>query len=721
MFYYTKLNVFNILLIVLILTSSCNTIKAVKEFRSNVEFVKGMDALKAGDGATAVEELSKASSRKDEVSNAAKIALADIYFEGKLRPQNLEKARELYLEIANQNDDLVNKRFALHKLGLIFYEGIGVEVSNKKAAKYFFRSLKDNESIEDNFYLNNLLKRPEIYVEIFEKKFKQSPVCKVLSSDKNNNRLKQPCLGLFLKDNEKKTSSIVKKYSSRILSISNNSPAEKFGLKIDDNIIDMDGKYINNSNKLISEINKKKPGDLVNLKILRKGKLFSKELRLGYQDKINLKFGFQMIEEKKYKESFKFFENYARKGNPVAQRVLGSLYLEGKGIKKNIKMGLAWVYIAALNGDVSSQSQLGYEYYNGKNTGTDLQKSVDWHKKAVKQGSSVSKNDLALIYMNKEIIENYFPNLDYGFTSKYAFELINSLKDENNPIYLFNLGLMYKDAIGTRMDLNKAKKFFIEAANLGDKKSLNELKLLQNVKLENDDTIPKNKIKKINSFKSNKISSGFYVSKFRHIVTNQHAVNQCKKITVGNSMKTQILADLIASDKRNDLAILQTISMEMASEGTKSFVQKLAIQIVPALSGGLMRSDDVVGGEEIFVAGYPFGNMVSDQMKLTDGIVSATKGLDNDVSQFEISSVVRKGNSGGPIYDSKGNIVGVVVERFNVNRSDNVNFAIKGSTVKQFLSAHNVSTKWSNRQNNMSTKDIYKLASKQTVMVVCHR
>ena len=113
--------------------------------------------------------------------------------------------------------------------------------------------------------------------------------------------------------------------------------------------------------------------------------------------------------------------------------------------------------------------------------------------------------------------------------------------------------------------------------------------------------------------------------------------------------------------------------------------------------------------------------MVSDQMKLTDGIVSATKGLDNDVSQFEISSVVRKGNSGGTIYDSKGNIVGVVVERFNVNRSDNVNFAIKGSTIKQFLSAHNVSTKWSNRQDDMSTKDIYKIASKQTVMVVCHR
>ena len=41
------------------------------------------------------------------------------------------------------------------------------------------------------------------------------------------------------------------------------------------------------------------------------------------------------------------------------------------------------------------------------------------------------------------------------------------------------------------------------------------------------------------------------------------------------------------------------------------------------------------------------------------------------------------------------------------------------SVVKQFLSTHNVSTKWSNRQDDMSTKDIYKIASKQTVMVVC--
>ena len=161
--------------------------------------------------------------------------------------------------------------------------------------------------------------------------------------------------------------------------------------------------------------------------------------------------------------------------------------------------------------------------------------------------------------------------------------------------------------------------------------------------------------------------------------------------------------------------------MEMASADTKSFVQKLAVQIVPIISGGLMRSEDVRGGEEILVAGYPLGDMVSDTIKVTRGIVSATKGIDNDVSLFEIDAVIRKGNSGGPIYDKRGNIVGIAVSRLNVNRTDTVNFGIKGSTIKQFLSAHDIPTKWSNRNKAVGNEKLYQIASKQTVMVVCHK
>ena len=219
----------------------------------------------------------------------------------------------------------------------------------------------------------------------------------------------------------------------------------------------------------------------------------------------------------------------------------------------------------------------------------------------------------------------------------------------------------------------------------------------------------------------NEIGSGFYVSKFRHIVTNQHVVNKCKKITVGDSISKQIPASLVASDKRNDLAILQTISMDMASSDTKSFIENLSIEIVPIISGGLIRAEDVIGGEEIFVAGYPLGTMVSDSMRLVPGLVNATKGYENDITQFETDASIKKGNSGGPIYDKRGNIVGVAVKRLNVSQSDNFNFAIKGTTVKQFLDANGVITSLANRKLQMSSTDIYKIASKQTVMVLCHR
>ena len=226
------------------------------------------------------------------------------------------------------------------------------------------------------------------------------------------------------------------------------------------------------------------------------------------------------------------------------------------------------------------------------------------------------------------------------------------------------------------------------------------------------------KNRSIQSFSSD-VGSGFYVSNLRHVVTNQHVVNKCKKITVGYNNSSQIKADLVASDKRNDLAILQTSSMEMASAEEKSFLQKLRMVMPNIVSKGLMRLEDVSGGEEIFVAGFPLGTSISDEMKLDDGIVRATKGMDNDVTQFIISSDIQKGNSGGPIYDKTGNIVGMAVSRF-VNKNDKINFAIKGSTIKQFLSANDIPTKWANKKKEMDTKDIYQLASKQTVMVVCH-
>ena len=93
-----------------------------------------------------------------------------------------------------------------------------------------------------------------------------------------------------------------------------------------------------------------------------------------------------------------------------------------------------------------------------------------------------------------------------------------------------------------------------------------------------------------------------------------------------------------------------------------------------------------------------------------------------------MDAAVQPGNSGGPIYDENGNIVGVVIAQLNKLKvakaigslPENVNFGIKASNVRQFLTASGLPTKWSKRSKRMSTKQLAKIAKNQTVMVVCH-
>ena len=228
--------------------------------------------------------------------------------------------------------------------------------------------------------------------------------------------------------------------------------------------------------------------------------------------------------------------------------------------------------------------------------------------------------------------------------------------------------------------------------------------------------------------KSATSGSGFFISKKGHVITNQHIVNKCKEVTVGDNAQKQVTADVLETDRSNDLALLRISSTKMASADTKSLISKLGITVVPLASHGLLRSEDVELGESVLVAGYPYGDIFSNTIKVTKGIVSANRGFGDDTGQFQMDAAVQPGNSGGPIYDENGNIVGVVIAQLNKLKvakaigslPENVNFGIKASTVRQFLTASGLPTKWSKRSKRMSTKQLAKIAKNQTVMVVCH-
>ncbi len=105
--------------------------------------------------------------------------------------------------------------------------------------------------------------------------------------------------------------------------------------------------------------------------------------------------------------------------------------------------------------------------------------------------------------------------------------------------------------------------------------------------------------------------------------------------------------------------------------------------------------------------------------------MSSTRGVGNDSGQFQLDAAVQPGNSGGPIYDSGGNIVGVVISQLNKKTFgglvENVNFGIKASTVRQFLVSSGLSSKKSDQIEEKSNEQLAEIAQNQALMVMCHQ
>ncbi len=219
----------------------------------------------------------------------------------------------------------------------------------------------------------------------------------------------------------------------------------------------------------------------------------------------------------------------------------------------------------------------------------------------------------------------------------------------------------------------------------------------------------------------------FFPLKLTYLEINAHVVKGCNKLTVGDNANKQVPAEVINTDRSNDLALLKLSTLEMASAESKSLIQKLSIVVVPLASKGLLRSEDVRLGEKVLVAGYPFGDVFSNTIKVTSGIVSATRGAGDDSGQFQLDAAVQPGNSGGPIYDSGGSIVGVVISQLDKlkvakaigSMPENVNFGIKASTVRQFLISSGLPSKNSERTDEKSTEQLAEIATNQALMVMC--
>jgi S1-C subfamily serine protease/predicted RNA-binding Zn-ribbon protein involved in translation (DUF1610 family) len=172
----------------------------------------------------------------------------------------------------------------------------------------------------------------------------------------------------------------------------------------------------------------------------------------------------------------------------------------------------------------------------------------------------------------------------------------------------------------------------------------------------------------------NASGSGFFITEDGLFITSAHVVENSTRIEV-KTMAGKKRATVLRIDKDKDLALLR-VSVE---KGT-----------VPALN---VATNPVGLGAQVFTIGYPMVELQGSRPKFTDGKVSSVAGMQDDPDQMQINVAVQPGNSGGPLADMNGDIVGIVVGRLNDLKimaiigsiPQNVNYAVKGTTLVRFL------------------------------------
>lgn len=169
--------------------------------------------------------------------------------------------------------------------------------------------------------------------------------------------------------------------------------------------------------------------------------------------------------------------------------------------------------------------------------------------------------------------------------------------------------------------------------------------------------------------------TGFFIDKTGYIVTNYHVIENKKSFQVGlnrNGQTTSHTAEIVSSDKQNDLAILK--------------ITDTNFQALNALNYNFNTSTIDVGSE-VFALGYPMTNLMGEEIKFTDGKISAKSGFQGDITNYQITVPIQPGNSGGPLFDTKGNLVGITASKLVTEMADNVNYAIKTSYLKLLIDA----------------------------------
>ena len=346
------------------------------------------------------------------------------------------------------------------------------------------------------------------------------------------------------------------------------------------------------------------------------------------------------------REAVKWYRRAAEQGHIGAQSVLGSMYREAEGMAKDGAEAVKWYRMAADQGDEVSQFRLGWMFSRGDGVPKDGIGAVKWYRMAADQGFALAQGNLGVMYSNGEGVAK---------DSVEGLAWTNIAAASGNETYVKNRGL-FERQLGPQATL---------AAQQRSKEILKEIEAAKksaSAPTPKAPTAPSEPVAEAPKFSG----SGTIVSAAGHVLTAAHVVAGAKSVKVITARGTTT-AKVLRIDEANDLAVL-----------------KLAGGSYPALSVAASRT--VRLGQTVATIGFPNIEIQGFSPKVTRGEISSLNGIGDDPRAWQISVPVQTGNSGGPLLDENGNLVGVVVAKLGMAAAratgdlpQNVSYAVKSA------------------------------------------
>lgn len=201
--------------------------------------------------------------------------------------------------------------------------------------------------------------------------------------------------------------------------------------------------------------------------------------------------------------------------------------------------------------------------------------------------------------------------------------------------------------------------------------------------------------------------SGAVISPAGHIVTAAHVIKGATYLEIVTPAGT-FPAKVLNNDEQNDVALLKV---------DQTFDSHIRVG----------RSSEVRLGQSVATIGFPNIGIQGHSPKVTQGMISSENGVQNDIRMWQISVPIQPGNSGGPLLDEHGKLIGVVVASLSLRAiqmtgsvPQNVNYAIKGAYLEPLLSFNKLASDSTDESAPASFQDMIATAQKSSVLILVY-